>query len=132
MALFCDGANGAAVVAAVGEVEPTEAVAVEVEEVRAVAAALVQRARPVDAERATAVDHRAGAAARSGEKDRITVGASDLLAADTVDRSPFPRTLIAEFLNFIPGGHTPTTAPLHVGYIVGGTADVGTDIYPIG
>ena len=98
MALFCDGANGVAVVAA-AEV-PVVAAAVEAEVERADAVVLVQRARPVVADRATAVDLRAVAVARSGKKDRVTVRTRNFLAADTVDRSPFPRTLVAEFLYF--------------------------------
>lgn len=126
MALFCDGANGVAVAAAVAA--PAGVGAVEEEDVRVVAVVLVQRARPV-AVRATVVDLRADAVARSGEKDRITIRSGNFLPFNTINLCPLPRTLVTELLDFIKRGHTPTTTPLHVGYIVGGTADVGTDIY---
>ena len=87
MALFCDRANGAAEFAVVVEVvvAPVAAAAVEAEVVRVVAVALAQRARPVVAELATVVDLRAGAVARSREKDTITVRTSDLLTTYAID-----------------------------------------------
>ena len=77
MALFCDGANGVAVVAVVGV--PVVAAAAEVEAARVVAVALVQRARPVGTVRATAVDLRAVAKARSGKKDTIPIRTGNLI-----------------------------------------------------
>lgn len=65
--LFCDGANSEAEAAVVAA--PITEAAVEVEAVRVVATVLAQRARPVVAVRATAVDLCAGAVTRSGEKD---------------------------------------------------------------
>lgn len=66
--LFCDRANGAAVVTAV-PIVPVAAEAVEAESVRAAAEVLVQRSRPVVAERARGAEVRTLAVARSGEKD---------------------------------------------------------------
>ena len=118
MNLFCDGANGAAAAAVVVAV-PVVAVAAEEEAERVVAVDLVQRARPVEAVRAMVVDLRAVAVARSGEKDRVSIRTSNLSAADTIDRSPFPRTLVAEFLDFFFSWHTPRTAPIVRCSIVG-------------
>ena len=66
MALVCDGANGVTVVTVV--VVPVPVATVEVEVVGVVAVVLVQRAGPVVAVRATVVQLRAVAVARSGER----------------------------------------------------------------
>lgn len=96
---ICDGANGVAENAEV-VVAPVVVAAVEVEEVRVVAVVLAQRARPVVAVRATVVDLRAAAVARSGEKDGVTIGAGNFLTFNTINLSPLPRTLVTELLYF--------------------------------
>lgn len=81
--LFCDRANGVAAVTA-APIVPAAVADVEVEAARVVAAAIVQRSRPVVAARATAAEVRTVAAARSGKEDAITVRTDDELTVHTI------------------------------------------------
>ena len=91
--LFCDRANGVTVVTA-EPIVPAAAADVEAEVERVVAVVLVQRSRPVVAVRATVVEVRTDAVARSGQKDAIAIRAGDKLTRNTILFRPCPSTFL--------------------------------------
>ena len=115
--LFCDRANGAAA-ATVPIVVPVAAAAAEAEAVRVVAVVLVQRSRPVEAARATVVEVRTVAAARSGQKDAVTIKACHLIALMAALSRPCPSTFVFQLSKFLYSRHTPTATPLDMSDII--------------
>lgn len=97
-ALFCDRANGVAEDTAPA-VAPAADAAAEVEVARAEVP--VQRSRPVVAVRATVVEARTVAEARSGQEDTITIRTGDKPTEHAIICSPLPSTFVDEFLYLI-------------------------------
>ena len=97
--LFCDRTNAVSVVTEVGV--PKAAADEEAEAVRDAAVALVQRSRPAAAVRATVVEARTAAVARSGQEDTVTVRTGDKLTVHTILRCPRPSAFIEKFLYLI-------------------------------
>lgn len=87
--------------AALPIVVPVPFAVVEDEVARAVGVDLAQRSRPVAAARATVEEVRNAAVARSGQEDTITVRAGDELTVHTIERRPFPSTLVYKFFDFV-------------------------------
>ena len=113
--LFCDRANGEADVTVPIAVPVAAA---EAEVAREVAAALVQRSRPVVAGRATIVEVRTEAVARSGQKDAVTVRACYLMTLMTALSRLCPSTFITQLFKISKSRHTPTATPLDTSDII--------------
>ena len=66
--------------------------------------------------------------ARSGQEDTIAVRSSELAAVHAVKRRPLTRAVVIQLLEIFIGRHTPIAAPLHMGNVVLGAADVRAEV----
>ena len=85
--------------------------------------AAAKRRRPVEAVATSVVDFCIVATARSGQEDAVTIRACDGVTVNAVLGGQSPSAVVAEFILFGFGRHSPTASPFYVGYIILGVED---------
>lgn len=121
-----DGTDAFTEVVGVAVAAPVRAIRIEVDVVEEVRVARIRRRRPVGAFRANTVELAAVIViTRSGQEDAIAIVLTgEHCAIHAIKRCPLTRAIVMQLLAIFHGRHTPSAAPLHIGNVVQGAADV--------